>query len=43
MGMSWSGGYLHYAMRIKSPIEEVYDFLLRPWTPEPSRALSGSA
>ena len=24
------------------PIEEVFDFLLRPWAPEPSRALGGS-
>lgn len=27
----------------QKPIEEVFDFLLRPWAPEPSRALGGSA
>jgi len=26
----------------QKPIEEVFDFLLRPWAPEPSRALGGS-
>jgi hypothetical protein len=26
----------------QNPIEEVFDFLLRPWAPEPSRALGGS-
>ena len=26
----------------QQPIEEVFDFLLRPWAPEPSRALGGS-
>lgn len=27
----------------QKPIEEVFDFLLKPWAPEPSRALGGSA
>jgi hypothetical protein len=27
----------------QKPIEEVFDFLLRPWAPEPSRALGGNA
>ena len=27
----------------QKPIEEVFDFLLRPWAPEPSRALGGTA
>ena len=33
-----------YALTPKDqkPIEEVFDFLLRPWAPEPSRALGGS-
>ena len=26
----------------QKPIEEVFDFLLRPWASEPSRALGGS-
>ena len=26
----------------QKPIEEVFDFLLKPWAPEPSRALGGS-
>lgn len=26
----------------QKPIEEVFDFLLRPWAPEPSRALGGT-
>lgn len=26
----------------QKPIEEVFDFLLRPWAPQPSRALGGS-
>jgi hypothetical protein len=26
----------------QKPIQEVFDFLLRPWAPEPSRALGGS-
>jgi hypothetical protein len=26
----------------QNPIEEVFDFLLKPWAPEPSRALGGS-
>jgi hypothetical protein len=26
----------------QQPIEQVFDFLLRPWAPEPSRALGGS-
>jgi hypothetical protein len=33
-----------YALTLEDqrPIEEVFDFLLRPWAPEPSRALGGS-
>jgi len=27
----------------QKPIEEVFDFLLRPWAPEPSRALGGTS
>lgn len=27
----------------QKPIEEVFDFLLRPWAPEPIRALGGTA
>ncbi|MGH7828440.1 MAG: hypothetical protein ACREQ7_25065 [Candidatus Binatia bacterium] len=27
----------------QKPIKEVFDFLLKPWAPEPSRALGGSA
>lgn len=27
----------------QKPIEDVFDFLLKPWAPEPSRALGGSA
>ena len=27
----------------QKPIEEVFDFLLRPWAPEPSRALGGNS
>jgi hypothetical protein len=27
----------------QKPIEEVFDFLLKPWAPEPSRALGGTA
>jgi len=26
----------------QKPIKEVFDFLLRPWAPEPSRALGGT-
>ena len=42
----WEGKYQIDAYALtpedQKPIEEVFDFLLRPWASEPSRALGGS-